>query len=201
MAGTLGHELRDARLGLGLSQSTVARASGLSASRIGRLERHETQTVDLDELCRLARPLGLRPSVKLFPAGVPLRDAAHLALLRRLESVLGPRLQLRREVPIPISGDLRGWDGWLQAPGDQLELEAETHVRDVQDLERRIAHKLRDDDRVSRVLLVLTESVHNRRVAREKREALRELHPLEGHEALRALRAGRLPGAGGVVLL
>jgi hypothetical protein len=48
---------------------------------------------------------------------------------------------------------------------------------------------------------VVTRSDHNRRVVGEHRESLRGLFPLDGAAVLRAVAAGRSPGAGGIVLL
>jgi hypothetical protein len=79
--------------------------------------------------------------------------------------------------------------------------EAETHIHDVQALERGIELKLRDDRRASVVVLVVARSDHNRRVIAEHRESLRNLFPLDGAAVLRALSAGRTPAAGGIVLL
>jgi len=200
-AAALARELRDARLALGISQATVARAAGLPRSRVGRLERDAGGSPDLEELFRAARPLGLRPAVRLFPVGSPVRDRAHLSLLARLEQVLGDGITLTREVALPVGGDLRAWDGWLQGHGDQVAVEAETHLRDVQELQRRIAGKRRDDPRVGRVLLVLTRSAHNRTIAREHREALRDLAPMDSGAALRLLRRGELPPVGGLLLV
>jgi hypothetical protein len=51
------------------------------------------------------------------------------------------------------------------------------------------------------VLLVAARTRHNRAVITEHRGALRELFPLDGAAVLRALAAGRVPDAGGILLL
>jgi hypothetical protein len=165
------------------------------------MERAQVRDLPLTPLCRAARALGLAPSVRLYPAGVPVRDAAQLPLLRRLESTLAAPLRLRREVPLPIRGDPRAWDAAIDGDGDPVFIEAETHLRDVQAFERRVTLKVRDDPRARVVLLVATRSLHNRRLIAEHREALRPLFPLDSGAVLRSLRAGRRPPTGGIVLV
>ncbi|HEY4189131.1 MAG TPA: hypothetical protein VGM28_01800 [Candidatus Limnocylindrales bacterium] len=80
-------------------------------------------------------------------------------------------------------------------------MEAETHVYDAQALERRIELKLRDDPRARTVLLVASRTRHNRQVVDEHRQSFRGLFPLDGGSILRALGAGRIPEAGGILLL
>jgi len=201
LARQIGSELREARLSAGLSLATVARAAGMSAAQLGRIERAELEAPDLAQICCAARALGNVASVKLFPVGSPVHDAAHLALLQRFEGRLGHPLRLLREVPLPIEGDRRAWDGMVLGAETSMFTEAETHIHDAQALERRIGLKLRDDPRSSTVLLVASRTRHNRQVIDEHRESLRGLFPLEGGAILRAIAAGRLPSAGGILLL
>jgi transcriptional regulator with XRE-family HTH domain len=197
----LGRDLREARLRFGLSQGDVATASGISRSGLGRFERGEAATASLDLVWRTAAVLGLEPSIRLFPAGVPLRDRGHLALLARFERRLRPPLRMRREVPLPIPGDRRAWDGLIEGGGRPFGAEGETHLLDLQDLTRRFELKVRDDPRVDRMILVVARTAHNRAVLREHREALRSLLPLDGWAILRAVDAGREPPAGGILVL
>ena len=198
---SLATELREARLAAGVSQAMVARAAGISASRLSRLERAELRDVQLAPLCRAARALGLAPSLRLFPAGSPVRDAAQLSVLDRLAAVLPATLRLQREVALPIGADLRAWDAAIEGDTETAFVEAESHLRDVQAFQRRVALKVRDDPRARIVLLVATRSRHHRQVIDEHREALRPLFPLDGAAVLRFLRAGRIPPLGGIVLL
>ena len=198
LAGT---ELREARLANGLSQRDVARAAGISASALGRLERAEVGRPAIGLVCRAARALGLSASLRLFAAGSPVRDAAHLALLDRLERILAAPLRLRREVALPIHGDLRAWDGVIDGPDGSCFGEGETRLGDMQALARRVELKVRDDPRGLVVILVVSRTAHNQRVLRDHREALRAQFPLDGAAIIRALRAGRLPAASGIVVL
>lgn len=198
---SLGRDLRDARIALGLSQAAVSVAAGISRPQVGRLERAEIARPHLEQVCRVARVLGLQASLKFYPVGSPLRDRAHLALLARFEARLGAPLRFRREVPLPIAGDSRAWDGVVEGTGARIAAEGESHIGDAQALTRRIELKLRDDPRVAAVILIVNRGGHNRAAINEHREALRGLFPLDGMEVLRELRAGRCPRAGGILVL
>jgi hypothetical protein len=60
--------------------------------------------------------------------------------------------------------------------------------------------KLRDGG-LERVVLVVSDTRSNRRVLDLHRDALRSLLPLDGRAILRALRAGLLPEASGILLV
>lgn len=201
-AAELGRELLMARLTAGLSQKRVAAAAGVSASQVSRLERGVLRSPALDLLYRTAHVLGLSVSLKLYPAGSPVRDAAQLALLARFAARLHGSLVLRREVPLPIPGDRRAWDGRIEdRAGGRSSLEAESKLLDAQAVARRIALKQRDDPKAGPVVLLLNRTAHNRRVLAEHRESLRAQFPLDGGAILRAVAAGRTPPASGILLL
>lgn len=196
-----GLELREARVGLGLGQRVVARAAGISTSQLGRLERGETSSPTLAQVCRVARAVGLAASLKLYPEGAPVRDAGQLGLLARLEKLLATPLRMRREVGLPIDGDTRAWDAMIVGADDACFGEGEVRLGDLQAIARRAALKLRDDPRGTAVILVVARTRHNSRVLREHREALRSQFPLDGLAIARALRAGRIPAASGIIVL
>ena len=194
-------EILPARLALGLSQRTVARAAGISRSQLSRLERGALVAPSIDLICAVARVLGMEASLRLFPAGVPVRDAPHLALLARFEALLGVVLRMLREVPLPISGDRRAWDAAITDDVSMAFSEAETHLGDMQALERRIALKLRDDPRSAVVILLVARTRHNLEVLREHRESMRGTFPLDGAAIAKHLRAGRIPPASGIIVV
>jgi transcriptional regulator with XRE-family HTH domain len=198
---SVGKELRQTRIALGLSQRFVASAAGASASQLGRLERGEGRKPSLGLVCRAARVLGLEASLKLYASGVPVRDAAHLALLGRFEAMLGAPLRMRREVALPIAGDPRAWDAVVVGAGAPGFAEGESRLGDMQASVRRIELKLRDDGRGSVVILVVARTRHNLSVLREHRESLRTQLPLDGAAIARALRAGHIPSASGIIVL
>ncbi len=197
----LGRETRDARLAAGLTQVQVALACGLAASYISRIERGTATGVSLHHLARILSVVGLDLTARAYPAGSPLRDAAHIALLGRLRSRIAPSLTWRTEVPLPNAGDLRAWDALITGPRVRVGVEAETRPRDLQALDRRLSLKQQRDGGVDHVLLLLADTRANRSFRREFGDALRVNHPVDGHVALAALAGGRDPGGSAVILL
>jgi transcriptional regulator with XRE-family HTH domain len=196
----LAEEIRAARIGAGLSQADVARVAELSRAELSRIERGEAPWVSVEALCRIAVPLGLDASVRLFPAGEPIRDRAQQPLLGRLRARVAPSLRWQPEVGIPIPGDRRAWDAVIAGAGWRIAVEAESRLHDIQALARCISLKQRDDGEVD-VLLLVNDTRRNREVLRTQRESLRHLLPLDGRAMLAALAAGRSPGGGGIVVL
>lgn len=92
-------EIREARIAAGLSQAAVARAAGLSRSAYGRLERGEIALPPFEHVARAARAVGLRASLRLYPAGLPVRDAGQLGLEADLVDVLGSPFDFDRRSP------------------------------------------------------------------------------------------------------
>jgi hypothetical protein len=100
--------------------------------------------------------------------------------------------------------DLRAWDGGIEAVSTRnwlLGVEAETRVGDIQDLQRRIQLKLRDDPALTGAILLLADTRHNRMVLKANLTALRSDFPIDGATALRALATGEHPGGSAIVLL
>jgi transcriptional regulator with XRE-family HTH domain len=195
----LGEELRHARVAAGLSQQQVAAAVGASHSQVSRIERGEVRGLSIVRAAEVAAVLGRDLSVRQFPAGPPLRDAGHIALLTRFDSFVAAPYRITREAPMPIPGDRRAWDRRLDGPAS-IGVEAETRPADLQALEREIALKVRDSG-VDRAILLLARSRHNRELLRAQLPALRQSFPLGTREVLAALRAGRDPGANGLIVL
>jgi transcriptional regulator with XRE-family HTH domain len=195
----LGAEWRHARIAAGLAQRDVAAAVGAARSRVSRIERGEVRGLSIVRAAELSAVLGMDLSVRQFPAGPPLRDAGHLALLARFDGLVAPPYRITREAPMPIVGDRRAWDRRLDGPAS-IGVEAETRPSDLQALEREIALKVRDSG-VDRAILLLTRSRHNRELLRTQLPSLRQTFPLGTREVLAALRAGRDPGANGLIVL
>jgi len=186
---------------IGLSLAATGRHAGISGWQLGRIERGTLVRPTFEQLCRAARAVGLKPAFDLYPGADPVHDRGQLALLARLEKVLAPPLRLHREVPIPIKGDLRAWDGRTSDGERVASIEGEARLGDMQEMSRRIARKQRDDPRARVVILVVNRTAHNRRVLAMHRESLREQFLLDGAAILRALRSGRVPPASGILLL
>ena len=199
MARSVACELLEARLAAGVSQMQVARAAGLAQSRISRTERAAVPHARLDELSRQCAVLGLKLTLRAYPEGVPVRDAAQLRLLLRLRAVVSERFGWRSEVPVAGQGDLRAWDVVLEGPG-LLAIDAETRLRDIQALQRRLELKWRDGG-MPRLVLVVAATHHNRAVLREHGASLASTLPLDPRRTLAALRAGQVPPENGIMLL
>lgn len=201
MLQQLGREIREARIAAGLSQSAVARAAGMSPPQLGRFERSELRFATFEQACRAGRAVGLATYVNHAPTGTRTRDEPQLRLLEELERVLVPPLRMPREVLLPIPGDLRAWDASIDDGRERAFVEGITRLGDVQAMARRTEIKLRDDGRSRIVILVVRRTATNRRILDEHREALRAQFPLDGMHVLRALRAGKIPSASGIVML
>ena len=184
----------------GLSQSAIGSAVRMSYTKVGRIERAALPTISLAALTEIASVLGLELSTKLYPDGPPLRDAAHVALLERFRGCIHPSLHLRLEVALPVSGDRRAWDAVLYGAGAPIGVEAETRLRDVQAVQRRIALKQRDGG-IERVILLVRSSHSNRDALREWSPALLTTFPTGAPTMLLAVRSGRDPGGSGIIVI
>lgn len=198
---SIGDDFREARLGGGLSLREVARRVGIAHSHLSRIERGLVPNVSLALLARIAAILGLRLFLRAYPEDRPVRDAAHARLIRRFVGRLDPGLRWRGEVPLPLPGDPRAWDGALDGTGVVTRAEFETRLHDGQALLRRIELKRRDDPSVERVILVLADTRSNRIALRALGAALTSRFPLDGEAILAALAEGRDPGGDGIVLI
>jgi len=197
-------EWRELRLAAGLSQRAVAQAAGISRAAYARIEQGRIADLGLIKAASVTSILGGDLTARIYPAGPPLRDAAHLALLADLDRRLGAVWRITNESPIASNGDARprdrrAWDRLLEGPVS-IGIEAETRLRDLQALERAMQLKMRDSG-VRRMALVVRGSSRNRTVVREHTAALRSTFPLGTLEMLRALREGRDPGANGLLLI
>jgi|tagenome__1003787_1003787.scaffolds.fasta_scaffold20502851_1 transcriptional regulator with XRE-family HTH domain len=200
IAVDLGREIGISRRAAGVTQAEAGRVVGMSHSQWGRIERGELRQVSVDQLARAGTAVGLRIWSRFYPDGDRIRDAAHARLLERLRACVAPPLQWRSEVPLPDDSD-RAWDSVI-VPSDVLVgVEAETRITDGQATWRRAQLKRADDPRITHMILLVADTKNNRRVLALIREALRDELPLDTRHVLRALRAGRSPGASGIVIL
>jgi len=198
MRSRLGDELRRARRGAGLSLDSVGRICRLSGSQVSRIEKGTVRQPSLEELICIADVVGLDLVIRTFPRGDPIRDAGHARLLERLRMRLHPGLSFRTEVPLPIVGDLRAWDAVVGGQGWQVPVEAETVIDDGQALQRKLALKLRDGG-FDHLILLVADTPRNRAALEATPMGL--AFPAASRAILSALREGRNPGAGGVVIL
>ena len=97
-------------------------------------------------------------------------------------------------------GDQRSYDAVLESDGARIAVEAETRLRDVQALLRRLELKLRDGD-VTRLIVVVRDTRTNRAALRAADVVVRAAYPLASRRVIAALRRGRDPGANGIVVV
>jgi transcriptional regulator with XRE-family HTH domain len=194
----IGAELEAARLAKGLSLREVARRLGVSPQRIGRAERgSDALTIDL--VARIAPVVGLQLAAQLHSSGDAVRDRAHLALLTRFGARVGAGVRIRTEVPMPIQGDLRSGDAVIAFKGGQALVEAETHLGDLQLIERKATAKQRDLA-VDRLVLLVADTRHNREVI-DLHPELCAKFPVDTRTCLRSLARGDDPGGNALVIL
>jgi transcriptional regulator with XRE-family HTH domain len=192
-------ELANARRTSGLSLREVGRRLGVGHALVGRAERGDSDALSIELAARMAAVLGLELNVSVHPDGEPVRDKGHLALLGRLRSRLGPDIHWRSEVPMPIAGDRRSADAVIEVDGQEALIEAETHLSDIQALERGIAGKQRDLG-VARVILLVADTRHNRAVISRVPE-LRARFPIGTRACLLAFDQARVPAGDALVVL
>jgi transcriptional regulator with XRE-family HTH domain len=196
----MGRELREARLAAGLTQKALGHAVAISRSEVGRIEAALRTTVSVERLAQLFAVVGMELSVRAYPAGSPLRDAGHLALLNRFRARCSSLWRWATEVPVDLPGDLRAWDAKLVLGDVRIGVEAETRIRDVQALQRRIEGKRRDSG-IDRVILVVADTRTNRAALRAAGDVLAGSYPVPAPDALAALAAGRDPGGDAIILM
>jgi hypothetical protein len=194
-----------ARLSRGTSYAAIGRALQLGSGQVARICRGRSPNVSIVRAAQVLEAVGLELSARAFPAGTPVRDAGQLALLARFRRRIHANLEWREEVPVvelATAGviDHRAWDAALDGPGVRVRVEAETHVGDVQALERRVALKQRDGA-VPCVVLLLADTRHHRMLLEVAGDGLRAAFPVNQRSALAALRDGRTPKGNALVLL
>ncbi|MCI0582388.1 MAG: hypothetical protein L0227_05750 [Chloroflexi bacterium] len=171
----------------------------MSHHTVIRALRAERPTLTLDFAARASAVVGMELAASLHPAGAPARDKGHLALLERLRRRLAPSLRWRPEVPVPIPGDPRSADAVIESEAFEILVEAETHLYDVQALERAISGKQRDLG-IGTIILLVADTRHNRQVISSLPD-LRARFPIPARVALAALARGQAPGGDAIIVL
>jgi transcriptional regulator with XRE-family HTH domain len=198
-----GDELREARLRAGLRLEDVATAIGVSPATVLRTERAIGPGARPPLLAAHAAAVGLRARVLLYPDGEPLRDAPQVQLLRAFRAEIGASIPIDLERPvvmIPGSNDRRAFDAVLRIPGCACGVECYTRFHDCQAQLRSALLKQRDAD-LCRLILVVSGTRANRAAIRVAGDLIASAFPIGTRRVLAALRAGRDPGANGLVLL
>jgi transcriptional regulator with XRE-family HTH domain len=198
----VGNDLRDARLSHGLSQGAVAEAVRISAPKLSRIENGRLETLSIEDAALVAAAVGLELTVRAYPGGAPVRDAAQAPRLGALLRAARPPLVCRTEVVLPARGEFveqRAWDATISDGREVMGVEYEARLYDVQAQMRRFELKIRDGA-VNRSLLVIADTRTNRRVLREFAEYFAKQPRMPARLVREFLAAGRLP-PGGLTLL
>ena len=169
-------------------------------SAVWRFEHAHGPDIGLVATARLFAIVGLELSARAFPGGPPVRDAGGLQLLASFHSRCHPSLSWATEVPLPIPGDQRGWDGMLGGPAWRYGVEAEMGPNDSQALQRRIELKIRDG-RVNGAILLMPDTRRVREFLPVAWPSLVSTFPVPARTALAALGRGEDPGGSSLVVL
>jgi transcriptional regulator with XRE-family HTH domain len=195
-------DLRSTRIELGLSQAEVARSAGVSVDQVSRIERGLLDLPVIDELAAVAGVLGMRLRLALYPEGEPLRDRVQVPGLTVFRKRLHPSLAWRSEVVLPAQGDRRAWDAVvIDDERTWTAVEWVSRIGAIDALLRRTNQKQRDDPRISRVVLVVADTVRNRSALRNAISVIRANFPLGTREVMDSLRHGHAPALNGIVLV
>ncbi len=178
----------------------VADRLGWSKSKISRIERGLSRRVTLPDITSFAAVVGLRPYVKLYPVGPPLRDVGQVELLAALNARMHARWQTAHEVPVRKRGDLRAADQVSRIPGCDVMVEAYRRFSDYQ-AQSRSARAKQSDLGADRLILLLEDTRTNRRALAAAGSEPKRSFPVPQRAMLAALRAGRDPGGDGIVFL
>jgi transcriptional regulator with XRE-family HTH domain len=195
----LGSDIRSARVAAGLSLLRVAEVTGISGPQISRIERGLSPSTSVVQLVRLGAVVGLDVRIRAYPGGDPLRDYGQVHLIERFRKRLAPTIRVRLEVPLPLEGDRRAWDLFLDRLLDEegrlrgMPAEVETRIHDAQAQLRRITLKMRDSG-TEAVIVVVADTPLNRRAVAAAAPMLSGTFPVTARKALAALAEGRYPG-------
>lgn len=182
----------------------MARELGISQAQFWRLESGRVANISLVRLCEIASLLGYEAAVTLHPIGDPIRDKAQQALAKRFDALLAPDWSVLDEVPLPTPGDQRSWDKLLRLRSvsyrHTVGVDLESRIYDIQALVRRTRQR-ESDGGVDEILIALSDSATNRRMADDLRQSLGSAYASASGMLRRALRLGeRLPGSGVILV-
>ena len=119
--------------------------------------------------------------------------------------MIAMRQRARFEVVLPVDGDARAWDMWLDRWVHRndlrgLPVELETRVTDDQAMLRRLHVKMRDGDAAS-VLLVVADTPSNRRAIAAAGDQVGIDFPVPARSALASLAAGERPSGSSLIFV
>jgi transcriptional regulator with XRE-family HTH domain len=196
----IGDQLRAGRHQLGVTQTQIGAAIGVSPSEISRRELGRSRRLTGQKLALHAAAVGLKLSIKLYPVGGGIRDAGQARYISEFVARVGRLWKVRLEAPIPLAGDLRAVDVLLSSDRARIAVEVITRLADLQAQVRAAQLKARDIG-ATRLILVIAGTHANRRALGSARPTLIDSFDLDTRRLILELAAGRDPGRDGVVIL
>ena len=200
LAHEVGDQLRTGRHILGITQTALGAVIGVSQSEISRRELGRSRRLTGAQLAVHAAGVGLKVSVKLWPIGGGVRDAAQARYIAAFVARVGRPWKVTLEAPLPIAGDLRAVDVLLTAGGVRIAVEVITRLADLQAQVRAAQAKARDIG-ATRLILAIAGTHANRNALFAVRASLIASFDLDSRRLMADLAAGRDPGRDGMVLL
>jgi transcriptional regulator with XRE-family HTH domain len=191
-------EFRYVRVEAGVSQRELGRRLGMSADKVWRIENERQRSLSIVDACEMAAVLGLDWSARAYPNGATIRDAGQARRLLPIIAAVADPLTYRTDVALPRTDDapeLRAWDVVVYGNDERTGIELESRLTDTQATVRRINLKRRDDP-VDHFILAIADTKHNRRVMAEFASLFADLPRLRTASVLKALRQGRHPPTG-----
>ena len=178
----------------------MAAAVGCSTSEVSRRERGGSRLFGAERLAVHAAAVGLRASVKLYPVGGAVRDAAQARHIAAFVARVGRSWTIQFEAPVPIPGDLRAVDVLLARASVRIAVEVITRLTDLQAQLRAAQLKARDIG-ATRLVIVVAPTNANRRVLSSVRPALIDAFDLDTRRVMADLAAGTDLGRDAIVLM
>jgi hypothetical protein len=153
------------------------------------------------QLARWGAVVGLDVTLRAYAGGSPLRDAGQLRILLRARATIGEEWGWQTEVPVSANPlDRRAFDAVLRRGEIRIGLEVISRLTDAQGQARAAMLKQRAAG-LDGMVLVIARTRHNRAAFQQASATLVPAFPLDSRKLALALRAGRMPGANGVLLV
>src|SRR5688500_7596965 len=191
-ATELGDQLRTGRHVRAATQGQIGRALGVSPSEISRRELGRSRRLTGEELAVHAAAVGLKVSVKLFPVGGGIRDAAQARYIAAFVARVGRLWTVTLEAAVPVPGDLRAVDVLLSAGPLRVAVEVITRLVDLQ-AQIRAAELMARDIGATRLIIAVAGTHANRPALATARPTLAGSFDLDSRRLLAELAAGRDP--------
>lgn len=199
-AREVGDQLRTGRHVLGATQKQVSIAIRVSSSEVSRRELGRSRRLTGEKLAVHAAAVGLKLSIKLYPLGGGVRDAAQATYIAAFVARIGRAWKVILEAAIPLAGDLRAVDVLLVGRDVRIAVELITRLADLQ-AQIRAAQLKAQAIGATRLVLVIAATRANRAALAAVRSSLVAAFDLDSRRVVSELAAGRDPGRDAIVLL